>query len=242
MEVVPSVLLVGEAPVWSEPVSAALAVAGLRSRGARTAEEAVAQAAAHDYDVAVLSTAVAVGRIAALIEQLKQVRPGMACIVVTSERSREDALHALSAGAMAYLAFPLDTEALVELIKERRRHDLSPTAAALQLRVEERDGQPQLTLDGDLDLVTAPLLQRRVDELLGAGHDRMLIDADELDFCDSTGLRLLVSAQRRLTARGGALVLLRVSGILRRLLQISGLEATLLTAGGGSETGPAPAH
>ena len=98
---------------------------------------------------------------------------------------------------------------------------------ALDVRVEEEDGAPVLCLQGDLDLVTAPLLQRRIDELLGAGHDRLLVDADSLGFCDSTGLRLLLSARRRLAERSGELRLRRTSGVLQRLLDLSGLAALM---------------
>jgi len=40
----------------------------------------------------------------------------------------------------------------------------------------------------------------------------LLVDADSLGFCDSTGLRVLISARRRLAERSGELQLLRTSG------------------------------
>jgi anti-anti-sigma factor len=227
MELMSSVLLVAEEPAALEPVGIELGVVGLRTRSVTTSDEALAQAAAHDYDVAIIAAEMPHRGGAQLVERLKQVRPGMACIVVSPQPSREDALRALSAGALAYVAGPPKAEALAELVRERRRHALSATEDALDVRVEERNGEPLLHLRGDLDIVTAPLLQRRIDELLGAGHNRLLVDADSLGFCDSTGLRVLISARRRLAERSGELQLLRTSGVLQRLLDLSGL-ATIL--------------
>jgi anti-sigma B factor antagonist len=229
VELAPSILLVAAPSAELEPVGVELAMAGLRSRAVDSAGEAVAQAQARAYEVAIISGELAEGG-AALVQRLKQSRPGMACIVVTASPSREEALHSLSAGALAYLAGPLRVEALADLVKERRRHTLSATEAALSVRVAEEDGTPVLQLDGDLDIVTAPLLQRLIDELLGSGHDRLLLDADSLNFCDSTGLRILFLARRRLEERGGELRLLRSSSVLQRLLDLSGLDANLRPA------------
>lgn len=226
MELAPSVLLVAALPASLEPVGVELAMAGLRSRAVDSAGDAVAQAQARSFDVAIISGELPEGA-AALVQRLKQCRTGMACIVVAANPSREEALHSLSAGALAYLAGPVRAEALADLVKERRRHTLSATEDALTVEVEEQAETPLLRLEGDLDIVTAPLLQRRIDELLGAGHDRLLLDADALAFCDSTGLRILLGARRRLAERGGELCLLRTSGVLQRLLDLSGLDATL---------------
>jgi anti-anti-sigma factor len=231
MEAMTSVLLVATEPATLEPVATELAVAGLRARVVTSFEEAMAQAAARAYEVAIIAVEPPQQEGAGLVRDLKRVRPEMACVVVAPSPSREDVLHVLSAGALAYLTGPPKAEALADLVKERRRHDLSTTEDALEVRVEEQDGTPILRLQGDLDQVTVPLLQRRIDELLGAGHDRVWVDADSLGFCDSTGLRLLISARRRLDARAGELRLLRTSGVLQRLLDLSGLTPLLKAPG-----------
>lgn len=230
MEAMPTVLLVAAEPAALEPVRAELAVAGLRTRSVVSAGEAAAEAEARPYEVAIIAADQS-GLSAELVVRLKQVRPTLACIVVAPEPSREEVLHALSAGALAYVSGPAQAESLVELVKERRRHTLSATEDALSVRVEEQDGEPLLSLEGDLDIVTAPLLQRRINELLGAGHNRLLIDADSLGFCDSTGLRILLAARRRLAERAGELRLLRTSDVLQRLLELSRLDAALHPTG-----------
>jgi anti-sigma B factor antagonist len=227
MEPMSSVLLVARESAELEPVGVELGVVGLRTRSVSSFDEALAQAAVRDFDVAIIAADMPHRGGAELVERLKQVRPGMACIVVAPNPSREDALRALAAGALAYVAGPPQAELLAEMVRERRRHALSATEDALDVRVEEQNGEPLLHLEGDLDIVTAPLLQRRIDELLGAGYNRLLVDADSLGFCDSTGLRVLIGARRRLAERSGELQLLRTSGVLQRLLDMSGVAALL---------------
>jgi anti-sigma B factor antagonist len=69
--------------------------------------------------------------------------------------------------------------------------------------VEERrhEGTVVLALRGELDLASADLLRARLDELRAAGTPALL-DIDELDFMDSTGLRLMLDAAAASDATG----------------------------------------
>lgn len=97
-----------------------------------------------------------------------------------------------------------------------------------ELGVEQSDhGQAiVLALRGELDLATVPSLR---DHLLEAvrTHQSVVLDLAGLTFLDSTGLGLLVSAVKRLSARNGTLVVAAPSPTVRRVLEVSGLEAYL---------------
>ncbi|WP_353963913.1 STAS domain-containing protein [Streptomyces sp. NBC_00233] len=56
-------------------------------------------------------------------------------------------------------------------------------------------GTVLLCLEGELDIATAPLLDRAVTSILAAGPDLLCLDLTALAFCDMTGLHAL----RRLT-------------------------------------------
>ncbi|WP_406053504.1 STAS domain-containing protein [Streptomyces sp. NBC_01077] len=56
-------------------------------------------------------------------------------------------------------------------------------------------GTVLLRLEGELDIATAPLLDRAVSSALAAGPDLLCLDLTALAFCDVTGLHAL----RRLT-------------------------------------------
>ena len=73
----------------------------------------------------------------------------------------------------------------------------------VEFSVEERrhDGTVVLTVRGELDLASAELVADRLEELRAAGEPTLL-DLDELDFMDSSGLRLVLNAAETSDATG----------------------------------------
>lgn len=81
----------------------------------------------------------------------------------------------------------------------------------------------RVRLTGELDLASAPELDRLLSELAGDGHDRVLIDLSDLEFMDSTGLAVIVRAHRDAAANGHHVALRRGSPQVQRLFEITGL-------------------
>jgi len=96
------------------------------------------------------------------------------------------------------------------------------------ITASERDGRTVVLIRGELDLATAPDLERVIGERLDAGDD-VVVDLRELAFMDSSGLRVLVAAHTRV---GGGkqqflIVRPRSGGPIERILSIAGLEREL---------------
>ena len=53
-----------------------------------------------------------------------------------------------------------------------------------------------IALFGELDLASAPKLERELDAALAAADDAIVVDLCDLQFMDSTGLRTLIAGQR----------------------------------------------
>jgi anti-sigma B factor antagonist len=90
--------------------------------------------------------------------------------------------------------------------------------------VEETAGeQPAIYVRGEIDIVTAPQLHDALLSAFGADTPSGLIDLSEVTFLDSTGLSVLVTAQKRCQDNGGALELVIASQIVLRVFEITGL-------------------
>jgi anti-sigma B factor antagonist len=63
-----------------------------------------------------------------------------------------------------------------------------------------------VTVGGEIDLYTAPQLRNELVESLEAGARRLVIDMSRAEFCDSTGISVLLSAMKRSRDKGGDLV------------------------------------
>jgi anti-anti-sigma factor len=82
------------------------------------------------------------------------------------------------------------------------------SAGSFEIR-EEDDGATQvLSINGELDLGTAPVLARRVDERLVAKPTTLTLDLSALTFMDSSGLRLLIELNERAERESWGLTLI----------------------------------
>lgn len=80
-------------------------------------------------------------------------------------------------------------------------------------------------LTGEIDLYTAPGLQSELMAALGDGHVRLVIDMSGVDFCDSTGINVLLAAHRHASDHGGEMQLAGLGSATRKVLQVTGLES-----------------
>lgn len=85
-----------------------------------------------------------------------------------------------------------------------------------------------LVLRGSLDIDTAPVLKANLTRLVERPSPRIVVDVAGLDFCDSMGVGVLVTAHGRAMERGGWVRLAAPSGFLRRLFDTLGLSDYLV--------------
>jgi RND superfamily putative drug exporter len=78
----------------------------------------------------------------------------------------------------------------------------------------------RLRLEGELDLVTAPWLARRLRAIEADKPAILVIDLRDLRFMDSSGLRELFSARRRASADGRRIALVKGSAPIDRVLEM----------------------
>lgn len=90
-----------------------------------------------------------------------------------------------------------------------------------------RDGVALVTVAGEADLCSAPLLHDILQQAVATGAPSVVVDASLVSFCDAHGLGLLVEASNELRERGGHLSVRSAPLALRRLLQITGLTDAL---------------
>ncbi|WP_207549906.1 STAS domain-containing protein [Thermostaphylospora chromogena] len=97
----------------------------------------------------------------------------------------------------------------------------------MELKVSTRshDGNAIVAVSGEIDLYTAPRLQSEFTRLLDEGPTRVVIDMSGVDFCDSTGMNVLLSALKRLKEHGGALEIAAPRPAVRKILQVTGLDS-----------------
>ncbi|RNL83326.1 STAS domain-containing protein [Halostreptopolyspora alba] len=82
-----------------------------------------------------------------------------------------------------------------------------------------------VTVRGEIDLYTAPQLRSEFVHALDDGAHRLIVDMSRVEFCDSTGLNVLLSAMKRSREKGGDLILVAPNSAVTKLLEVTGLDS-----------------
>ncbi len=84
-----------------------------------------------------------------------------------------------------------------------------------------------LTLSGELDLVSSPILEQALNRADESDADLIVVDLRKVEFMDSTGLHLLMGAQQRAQESGRRFALIRGGEQVQRLFDLSGTAEML---------------
>jgi anti-sigma B factor antagonist len=89
---------------------------------------------------------------------------------------------------------------------------------------EEVQGTSVLSARGEIDVATAPELRRYLHARADAGRTVVVMDLSQASFLDSTGLGVLVGANKRLHESGGELRLVVTEPRILKVFEITGLH------------------
>ena len=101
------------------------------------------------------------------------------------------------------------------------------SSSPFEVTIEERDSAVHLLLTGELDISTA---QRLEDDLLRVETERpqlIVLDLTELAFLDSTGLRLMITADARAREEDRRLEIVNANPMIQRVLRLTRLDERL---------------
>ena len=96
--------------------------------------------------------------------------------------------------------------------------------AEMSLSVLSRPAYTIARLEGDLDIVTTPILRQRLLSVLGPGVRLLVIDLSGVSFCDVSALAVLIATQRRARGLGITVRLAALRPQMAKLMRVTGLE------------------
>jgi anti-anti-sigma factor len=84
-------------------------------------------------------------------------------------------------------------------------------------------GARVVNLVGEIDLANADALGEKLDQLIGDGAERLVVDLSALDFMDSSGIAMLL----RTAGRVDSMTVRNPTDVVRRIIECTGLADTL---------------
>jgi len=106
--------------------------------------------------------------------------------------------------------------------------DMAHPPDEFSISADDRDGRAHVMLRGELDLATAPELEELVNARVDAGQE-VVVDLRELEFMDSSGIRVLVAAHARAGRTGTRVIVVRPQpgSAVAKIVEVSGLDGEL---------------
>ena len=99
--------------------------------------------------------------------------------------------------------------------------------STLSLETREEGEQVRIALEGELDLSSALTFDEEIRRAEGRKPKTLVIDLSRLKFLDSTGLRLIMSAQARAKTRGHRLKIVEGTYAVQRIFRLAGVNRRL---------------
>jgi len=109
--------------------------------------------------------------------------------------------------------------------REGETRDLS--RGALTLRSELTRGRYLIHLSGELDLAAVDLVVEEFERSADTDVGMIVLDLSTLEFIDSTGIHLLLKLEAASRRNGNRLRMIRGSGAVQRVLELTGADAQL---------------
>lgn len=85
---------------------------------------------------------------------------------------------------------------------------------------EQADGAV-LRVIGEVDIVTAPVLERHLESVIASSRPTIVIDLVETTFLDARGVGVLIGARKQINGYGGRLLVRRPPPLVRRVLELA---------------------
>jgi anti-sigma B factor antagonist len=96
----------------------------------------------------------------------------------------------------------------------------------MEIVKSQEDGKITLAVSGKLSAATADECGTAVEAAISESS-AIVLDFQELSYLASAGLRVLVSAQKKLMAAGGSFAIINVSEAVMEVFEVTGLDDVL---------------
>ena len=97
----------------------------------------------------------------------------------------------------------------------------------MKIETRESQGIQIIAFEGNLDTNTSPEAESKINELIDAGKQKLLVNFEQLNFISSSGLRVLLATVKKLNASGGDLRICSLNATVQEVFDISGFVTIL---------------
>jgi anti-anti-sigma factor len=97
----------------------------------------------------------------------------------------------------------------------------------MEVTSNERGSVVIMQVKGRLDATTAAQFEKECDAWMERGFTAIIADLEQLEYVSSAGLRVILSAAKKLKSRNGQIKICNISGLVREVFALSGFTNIL---------------
>ncbi len=97
----------------------------------------------------------------------------------------------------------------------------------MEIQVKQEEGATIVKLEGRLDSVSSPVLDKRLAELVEGGASALILNFAGLSYISSAGLRSILVVSKKMKAQNGRIALTCAQDMVMEVFKMSGF-ATML--------------
>ena len=97
----------------------------------------------------------------------------------------------------------------------------------MEVKILDQNGEKVVVIEGRVDTVTASDLEMKVSPIWSTPAIKLAFDCEKLEYLSSSGLRIILSAHKQVTAKGGKFILRNLSREVRSVIDLTGFSRIL---------------
>ena len=92
----------------------------------------------------------------------------------------------------------------------------------MEIKVEKESDVTKISLIGRLDTNTSGDFENTLNDLFEKGNYNILVDLKDLEYVSSSGLRVFLGAQKKVSAESGSMVIKHVNSTIMEVFEMTG--------------------
>ena len=97
----------------------------------------------------------------------------------------------------------------------------------MEVKILEQNNETIVVIEGRVDTVTASDLELKVSKIWAQQGITLVFDCENLEYVSSSGLRIILSVHKQVTAKGGKFILRNLSKEVRSVIDLTGFSRIL---------------
>ena len=97
----------------------------------------------------------------------------------------------------------------------------------MEVKILEQNGEKVVSIEGRVDTVTVPDLEMKVSPIWAMPDTTLVFDCEKMEYISSSGLRIILTAHKKVTAKGGKFIVRNLTREVRSVIDLTGFSRIL---------------